>query len=396
MDKAGDLRARREYEQTAHEIGKRSQDGLFPGPDNAALLYYQAFLLRPEPDMATRLEIDKVLKGAKPTERIRTYLGHCLSMIRTAEAASRIPRCEWGIWHNYGFGVNTLGVQARHLKFILAVDARTLVADGHYRPALARCLTMRRLARHIGDDTMFSHLASRSSDVFTLDTIHHVLDTMPLETDTLTWLRGRLATMPGAAMSIAKPLQNNFESILQSVRTDRNALEKIRSALAQVDKDNQSSTSARDLTDEELLAHMGEPYRRFLNTVLQAADSDAPYEHKRDEIRRLTDELTGEHRNDPAVSYLILMCGTSRLLEWYDLQAGYEAQVNAIKAAVEVYLVLAKTGKLPDRIPDHLPKDPFTGRDFGYQITDEGFALRCQAKDFLQRWKNVLEFKVRR
>jgi len=76
--------------------------------------------------------------------------------------------------------------------------------------------------------------------------------------------------------------------------------------------------------------------------------------------------------------------------------AQHKACVNGTKAAVEVYLVLAKTGKLPDKLPDYLPKDPFTGRDFGYEKTDEGFALRCQDEEFLTRKKKQLEFKVQR
>ena len=79
---------------------------------------------------------------------------------------------------------------------------------------------------------------------------------------------------------------------------------------------------------------------------------------------------------------------------FYDFQVEQEAWINGIKTAVEVYLVLAKTGKLPEKLPDHLPKDPFTGKDFGYEITDEGFALRCAGEEFKKRKKSLLEFRV--
>jgi len=45
-----------------------------PDPDNAALLYYQAFLLRPQPDDATYRLLDAVLRGAEPDENLREYL----------------------------------------------------------------------------------------------------------------------------------------------------------------------------------------------------------------------------------------------------------------------------------------------------------------------------------
>jgi hypothetical protein len=72
------------------------------------------------------------------------------------------------------------------------------------------------------------------------------------------------------------------------------------------------------------------------------------------------------------------------------------AHINGIKVALEVYLNVAKTGQLPKTLPVGLPKDPFTGRDFVYEITNEGFALRCQGEDFQGRGKQVLEFKVKK
>ena len=82
----------------------------------------------------------------------------------------------------------------------------------------------------------------------------------------------------------------------------------------------------------------------------------------------------------------------------YTAQVSREAHKKGIKAAVEIYLVLVKTGKLPKKLPDGLPMDPYSGEDFGYEITDEGFALRCQLDD--QRKKEQLHkwliFKVRK
>ena len=80
----------------------------------------------------------------------------------------------------------------------------------------------------------------------------------------------------------------------------------------------------------------------------------------------------------------------------YPFLIGHQAHTNGIKAAVEVYLTLAKTERLPEKLPDFLPKDPFTGRDFVYETTDEGFALRCQGEEFLRRKNRFLEFKVKK
>ena len=80
-------------------------------------------------------------------------------------------------------------------------------------------------------------------------------------------------------------------------------------------------------------------------------------------------------------------------------------QFNAVLAGIDIYLVRAKTGKLPDELPAGLPKDLFSGKDFlyaktgaGFTLTgqgkglddDSGFALTGQSKDIVHKY----EFKV--
>ena len=78
----------------------------------------------------------------------------------------------------------------------------------------------------------------------------------------------------------------------------------------------------------------------------------------------------------------------------YEFQIGHQAKINGIKSAIEVYLILAKTGRLPQKLPDYLPKDPFIVKSFVYEVTEEGFAFRCQGKAFQGRGKQVFEFKI--
>ncbi len=119
------------------------------------------------------------------------------------------------------------------------------------------------------------------------------------------------------------------------------------------------------------------------------------YEQKCAQMQRLVDKLEEGDSTDKLVSALLPVAGMDPMYHGnYPFQVGHVARGNGIKAAVEVYLVVAKTGQLPKKLPDHLPKDPFTGRGFVYEITDEGFALRCKGKDFQGRGKQVFEFKV--
>jgi hypothetical protein len=65
----------------------------------------------------------------------------------------------------------------------------------------------------------------------------------------------------------------------------------------------------------------------------------------------------------------------------FSLSTRFKTHSNAIRAAIEVYLVKAKTGKLPDELPAGLPKDLFSGKDFEYEKTADGFILRCQGEE---------------
>ena len=395
---AKERRAEEAYKKRNVEVPPWTEDSTPPNQDNAALLYYQAFLLRPDPNMATNEKIHAVLFGAEPDRQIRTYLGHCLPMIQLAEVASRIPQCTWGVWHWPGpeFSERALWMEVACFRNIFAVDARTLAADGHYSAALERCLTLRRLARHLSNDSKLD-LYSRSPDSMALRTAQHVLGIMPPNAEVLTWFRGQLAVVEGPPLSYPKILQANFKAYLNYVQTNPGPLRYMRKQLVEKAENEQAKENARNLTDEQILSRARKPFPRFFDSIFRIVDSEITYEQKCAQIQRLIDKLKEEEGTDPLVAYIINNSDIDVILRrQYRYYVGHQAHINGVKAAVEVYLVIAKTGQLPKTLPDGLPKDPFTGRDFVYEITDEGFALRCQGEEFLERKYRLLEFKVRK
>jgi hypothetical protein len=60
-----------------------------------------------------------------------------------------------------------------------------------------------------------------------------------------------------------------------------------------------------------------------------------------------------------------------------------------------VYRIKATTGQLPENLPDGLPKDPYSGKDFEYQVTDEGFILRCRAEAIGGYGPKIRQFEFR-
>jgi len=69
---------------------------------------------------------------------------------------------------------------------------------------------------------------------------------------------------------------------------------------------------------------------------------------------------------------------------------------NALKTAVEVYLVGAQTGRLPETLSAYAPKDPFSGQEFEYEVTQSGFVLRCRAADLDGNRIREYDFTVRK
>jgi hypothetical protein len=389
-------RAKKAYEEAGAQIAGSLQDAFPPNPDNAALLYYQAFLLRPEPNMSTTEKIMDVLKGAESDSQIRTYMGNCLPMIQVAEIASRMSQCTWGLWNGPGlsFGWKDLHSEVGNLEYILVVHARTLAADGHYHAALEQCLTLRRLSGHLSEDPRLD-LAARSPDLMALRTMQYVLGVMTPDVDTLMWFRGQLGVVPGLRLSLGQTLQGNLNSFLSRVKVNPNRLAFLKNRLIETVQDEQGKEDARNLTDEQLLSLARDPLQRFLDSIFRIEDSEMAYEDKRAEMQRMYDELVEEYMADPVVGH-VLSWSSIDPMGHYPFLVGHRAHINGIKAAVELYLIRAETGQLPEELPDHLPKDPFTGRDFIYERTDEGFSLRCQGEDFLRRKNQFLEFRVRK
>jgi hypothetical protein len=364
-----------------------------PDPDNAALLYYQAFLFRPEPNDATFGRIDAVLRGAKPDESIRQYLQRCHVTIELAQAAAQIRQCDWGILYSHGDGLNSgIIFQLRELCRLLAVDARTLAADGDCRAALGRCLTMRRLSEQIGDDTCLMYGSSLTLDTSALSCIQHVLGSMPPDIDTLIWLQGQLAVQ-GAPRSPARAMEIARDIDLQFIRMDPERVALWRKEVGENTEDESAKEDTLSLTDKELLMRARQSYDKFLNSVNRIIGSDIPYVEKRAEIQRLSDNLEQEPDTHPVA---LLAPNAQYAISYYRMHIRHAAHFNAIRAATEIYLTMAKTGRLPEMLPDYLPKDPYGGQDFEYETTEDGFVLRCRVKDIDERKVQQYEFKVRR
>jgi hypothetical protein len=349
-----------------------------PDPDNAALLYYQAFLLMAQTDdrVLTDLVAD-VARGAKaPDDQVKEYIKKCQGAIDSAVAATGLRQCNWGMQYSKGFSAQMPYLaQVRSLSRLILADARILAAEGNYRKALERCLVAYRLAGHVGDDVLISFLVSVSVSALADKCVTDILNQMPAAGSTLTWLKGQLAAVPAATLTASKAMALEREVALDSLRPER--VEILAQAMAA--SGGKSVEEIRKAANEQVLGRAREYYSNFMGSVLAVLSGQTPYVEAHAKLQELAKQMEQDAAKDPAVQLIETIApGVTKI---YVQQVRHKADFNALQAAIDVYLAKAGTGRFPQTLPAASPKDPYTGGEFKYEPTATGFVLRCGLKD---------------
>lgn len=345
-----------------------------PDPDNAALLYYQAFLSLAELDDEARTLLAKVARGnIDPNDKVREYIQQCKGGIGFAEAAAEVPACHWGFRFSLGFdALMPQLAQARFLAFVLVADARVRAADGDYRGALERCLMMGTFARHIGDDTLVSYLVAIAVRALSYRCMEDVIGQTGDDVKLLEWLQRELATSSEWALSPIRPLKVETEIVADLMQMKN--VEKMARVLGEADEKTRERIIAA--ANEEMLAQARKLYAERVTKALSILAEPLPYEQAFIQLEQLTQ--VADANDASSVGVAAFLPAISRI---YSLKTRVEADTSALKVAVAICLDKAKSGQFPRNLPPDAPKDPFSGRAFEYERTDEGFTLRCRAKE---------------
>jgi hypothetical protein len=399
-----------------------------PDPDNAALLYYQAFLLYRQPDDSTSdLLKDFSQSKIEPNEKITKYIERNHNTIELAIAASEIPGCNWGMRYSEGFLVLLPHLsQVRNLSRLIIVDARILAAKGDYQQAIERCLIVHKMCLHIGGETIISFLLSRSISRLADDCLQDILSDMPPDVETLIWFKNQLVTMPRAfslkaALSTEKQIAlhsihvENVEqlfpaindslniiddeqreklmlALIAALNTNRKNMEKLLQALVS-DADRETALEQlRQLGAEELLESNRDYYSSYMADLQGILDTPMSYVDTYTELKKLSEMSKRQAMENPAA--LLTAVISPQLFKIYGHDISVRSRANAIKTGLDIYIMNAKTGRMPDKLPAGLPKDLFSGKDFQYEKTKTGFILCCQGKNLDKDQIHQYEFKV--
>jgi len=363
-------------------------------PDNAALSYYQAFLLYEKPDetmskMLTDFRNGKI--GAN--EVIEQHIEKNRRVIDFIVTAADTPDCNWGFDYSQGFELAMPNLaQLRRATFLIEVEAKLLAEKGDFEAALERCLSMHKMALHAADRTLISYLVAVAISARANGAIQSILRETPEDSEILYRLKEQFIQIDDKF-----PLLKDCIVYEGQVCATTMQKEKVQ-AIMEISSDGVTSNpkmAERILSaDDDFFKRNKDYWFKSIDTYKTTLESGLPYPQTYVKLGELGQNIIQEAEENPDAT--LTSISLPALGKIYDIAVRRKTHSNAIQAAIEIYIIKAKTRRLPDKLPGGLPKDLFSGKDFEYERTKDGFILRCQGKDLDKDEIHQYEFKVRK
>ena len=360
-------------------------------PDNAAVLYYKAFMLYESPDNIGPMLWDYWKGNIKSNEKIEEFLKKNRRVIDIVLEATGVDNCDWGLDYSQGTEILLPPLhKAREIFVLLAVDARMQTQRGDYRQALDRCMSIYRMARHLNERPILSYLMGTAINAANHKCLTLILSDMPQDIETLTWLRDDLVEIDRRPFSIKPVLRWKREAGIISMSPEKIG-NVVRSGLD--DGPFKEKILKKILEADEQFFDRNKAYWNEYMDAVQAA-FDLPYPQAYSKLKELDEKPSKEFSKNPDAT-LTAAC-SPEWLKIHNISTRLGSHSNAIKAAIEIYIIKAKTGKMPDALPAGLPGELFSNKAFQYEKTKDGFVLRCRGKDLRKDKIYEYEFKVKK
>jgi hypothetical protein len=363
-------------------------------PDNAALLYYKAFLLYEKPDATMDKMLDDFRSGKiKANEVIEQHIEKNSRVIDFIVAAADTPNCDWGYDYSQGFELAMPNLaQLRRVTYLLEAGAKLLAEQGNYGAALDRCLSMHKMALHAADRTLVSYLVAISISRRADTAIQDILKDTPENSEVLKPLKDGLTHIENKFPLVRDYIVYEAEVCAATMRKDK-AQTIVGMAFDGECRD--PNTAERILAaDEEFFERNRAYYNNSIAAMIAALESGLPYPQtykKLDELVKKVEQDAADKNPDATLTAMFLPA-VDRI---YSIAVRANTHSNAVKTAIEICIMKANTGKLPDMLPAGLPGDLFSGKPFEYKKTADGFILRCQGKDLSDKDKKIYEYEFK-
>jgi len=378
-------------------VSTSSVFALPPDPDNAALLYYQVFLLYEKPDDTMQDMIADLARGKiKPDTRITQFIESQKTVIRLVVTAAELPNCDWGLKYSDGLSMEMPYLsQARHLTWLILADARTIAANGDYELAIDRCLTARKFAIQIAyEPTAINFLVATAIERRANECIQDILSSTQINLETLQYLKAQLDELDNRFPPAELFWEIEREIMAMYITTEK--IQEVPPFLELEDKPEFNDVQELILAaDEHFCQRNLAYYNEYWASIFSSLE--LPYEQayaSLEEAGNKINEISKKLKENPEAAMTVLLAPATQKIYNHDVRR--KTFSNATKAALEIYIMTARTGKLPDLLPVGLPKDLFSDKDFEYEKTDDSFILRCQGKDLVSDKIHEYEFKVKK
>ncbi len=358
-------------------------------PDNAAVLYYRASLSYTT-NSTMEKKLSELIKGdIGIDEEIKTYVQSNKNWIKQFVDAGEAPNCDWGV--DYSEGIATLMppyASLRNIARIVLVQAKIAAESTDYKRALDLCLSVHKASPHIADGgVLISYLVGISLNAMANQCIMEILPQISDNPDMLIRLKNQIYDVSERFPSVKVSINGDLRTWSQDITKEKTE-DILKMAGDDIPKDKRKIIRN---ADEAFFKANKEYFLDYLSTCLTAVD--LPYPQSYEQLEKLAEKPAFESKKNPdATMSAFLTPALSRCL-CIDLKT--RTQFNAVKTALNLYIIRAKSVQLPDELPADLPKDLFSGKDFKYEKTKDGFVLRCQGKDLSKDKIYEYEFKVK-
>ena len=356
-------------------------------PDNAAVLYYKSFMLLEEPNDSMKKMLRDLQDGNTPlNEQIRQYIDKNRKVINEVVTAAEIKNCDWGLDFSKGLSLEIPHLaKCRQMGYILAADARLSAEKQDYRTAIERCLTILKMGGHLGNDIIIARLVGIAISGMAYACMTDILPQISNDTEALQTLKVRLTDLSSRFPPMKSTMSKEAETFGEHINR-----EEFHAAIALSEIPSEEVPKEILEGDDEFFAKA----RTYWYSVMARIQIifDSPYAQAMQEFEDLTQEIkkyADEKPEAKITQYLLPAAGRA-----YSIETRIKTHTNAVLAGIDIYLIRAKTGKLPNEMPAGLPKDLFSGKDFLYEKTDTGFVLKCQGKDLSYDTVRQYEFKI--
>ncbi|MEN6427135.1 MAG: hypothetical protein ABFE13_17405 [Phycisphaerales bacterium] len=364
--------------------------------DNAALLYYQTFLLYEKPDATMERMLADFRAGTiASNETIREHLNKNRQVIEYVVRATNIPHCDWGYEYSQGFELTLASPQAvRRITSLILSEAALQAEQGEYRTALDRCMAAYKMSRDAVDKPLVTYLIGIGTSGVTNRMVERVLETMPGDVEALNRLKTQLNQVQTSFPSMADALTQEAQVCAMSMQKD--GIPGMVRILEQDDPEfAQSEIRTRLLAgDDAFFERNRTHWFNSIGTLAATVQSELPYAEVYAKLGELDRRISAESKANPDATLTAISLPAEHRV--YMLATRLHTHFNVLQVAIDLYVAKARTGRLPDSLPAGSPPDLFSGMPFEYEKTTGGFILRCRVKEDPEKAQaNQYEFKVK-